>query len=574
MGMGGAMRLLRVGGASLLLGLLVLAAGLVPRPALAADVVVDGVAYTCDRDGLAQAVVATSPGGTITFDCDDPLINFYSGDLITIPAGSNLTIDGSNGGRDQIVIDGNDETNFLQIADGAELTVRQLTFQHGNMTGNPGGGAIINFGTLTVDQSAFVSNNVTHATGGGAIFSLGTLTVDRSTFTSNTTRDEFWGGGAIYSEGPLSVDRSTFTSNSASSIGGAFASYFFETVTVSRSTFISNSAEWGGAIHHFPDAMKVSQSTFIGNVASESGGAIDSFGLGVSGSDLALTVSQSSFINNAARDGGAIHAEVGMVEIAASTFSGNTATDEGSTINVNHIASVTLRWSTIVQPSGDIPPALETSSPVVLNGVILGGDGTHCGTEGSRGEFTASYTLSNDDSCGLTAGTHSQENVADLGLGPLWSTQVDGVTQYYYPLLDGSPALDGGPASCDTDLIEDTDPDQLGNPRPVNGLCDIGAIEGFILYPTTLCADQWNGAVRMVDNCNRSETRIALPEDAPITLCVNSWNGSARVATSCSRSEQTVTAIGDHSVSICVNPWNGTLRVSDQCSRSERARLL
>ena len=63
MGMGGAMRLLRVGGASLLLGLLVLAAGLVPRPALAADVVVDGVAYTCDRDGLAQAVVATSPGG-------------------------------------------------------------------------------------------------------------------------------------------------------------------------------------------------------------------------------------------------------------------------------------------------------------------------------------------------------------------------------------------------------------------------------------------------------------------------------------------------------------------------------
>ncbi len=310
----------------------------------------------------------------------------------------------------------------------------------------------------------------------------------------------------------------------------------------------------------------ISQSSFTNNQAGTYGGAIFSF-------RFSAAIVQSSFINNQADSGGAIFIWAGPLAIAASTFSENTASGNGSAVYAG-AGDITIAWSTIVQPEATTA-AIFNASDLTLTGVILGGEGDHCSFYTS-GSLSVTDTLANDDSCGRGA-TETWENQALL-LGPLTTTTVNGVEQHYYGLLDGSPAIDNGPASCVFEFNYfqfhiTVNTDQLDTPRPVNGACDSGAIEGLVFYPVELCANHWNGALSMPmrGDCKRNDSVIELPSDGPVSLCVNQWNGATRVADRCSRSERAITAIGDHSVPTCINRWNGALRVSDRCSRSEIA---
>ncbi len=488
--------------ASLCIGL-----GFTPDQAIAADITVGNGIYACSRDGLADAILEASPGGTVTFDCNPATITFNSEIEIT----QNVTIDGSNNGS-PIIFDGNDATRFFDVTSGT-LTLQHLTLKNGKT----------DQGTLRIAEDAAAE-------------------ITDVTFDSNTATVY---GGAIYNEGTLTITQSTFDSNTATSIGGAIDN--LGTLTISQSSFIANSS--GG-----------------------DGGAIENAG--------DLTIRRSSFVNNhSSAIGGAIDAWLGSITIIASTLTGNTAGENnighrGSSIYISpDLNPVRIIASTIIQPENATPALyIHANDAVILEGVILGGDGPHCEFI-ANGDLTDTHTLSNDSSCNLQ-GTGSSQNVANLLLGPLTTATINGIDQSYYPLLQGSPAINAGPTTCDTDLIDGPDTDQLGNPRPIGPACDIGAIEGLILYPATLCANQWTGALKVSDNCSRSETTITLPDDAPLELCVNTWNSATRLAGTCTRAEHPVSISGDHSIPICINRWNHTIRITDHCTRSEHADWL
>ena len=162
------------------------------------------------------------------------------------------------------------------------------------------------------------------------------LTVSAVTFANNTAQEgagvpaQPTSGGAIDSDGPLSVTGSTFTGNSASSAGGAIRAQgtgAVAAVSVFASTFAGNTAVAGpgGAIYS-ERQLDIASSTFTGNTAGGSGGAVLSFG--------PLTVASSTFATNRAGtgidggDGGAVDAVTGAT-VDSSTFDRNDAAGDG-----------------------------------------------------------------------------------------------------------------------------------------------------------------------------------------------------------------------------------------------------
>lgn len=516
------MRYLRWLGLIALLGSVGMSFVTVSQTVSAADAVVSGA--TCTRDDLADAVSNASSGGTVTFDCEDPIIQYGVFSEIEISAGQTVTIDGSNGQGDQIVLRGGGDalgTQFFKILEGGRLIIQHVTMEEGYaaILGMSGlGGAITNQG--------------------------GSLEVISSTFRHNLANDR---GGAIFNSGG--------------------------SVTIDRSVFVQNAAGIGGAVVQTgPGAtMTISDSRFEENTAVLAGGAI-----GVESGTM--TIRRSTFVENSSSGAGAIYGAGGeALSVIASTFTGNTASSAGSVLLSTYPQGVaSLRWSTVIQAPNTVPAlGFILSSSVTLDGVILGGEGPHCTSAFGTLLLPDSHTLANDSSCNLD-GEGSANNVTDLELGPLTSSTVNGVEQSYFTLLEGSSALDAAPAAtCDTDVQGGPNIDQLGTVRPVSSFCDIGAIE-FVPYIATLCANRWNGSLSMASNdeCGRGDSVILLPWDVPLDLCVNDWTGAASVADNCSRSEHSVTLQGTGEVEICVNNWNGAIRVSDRCNRSERADAL
>ncbi len=540
------MGLLRAVLALTLAAVLLLSVGIAPHPALAATVVVGEGAYACNFDGLEQAITDasttdTSSPGLVTFNCPSPTISFAQEITIGGLQLQAVIIDGSNSAGDQIVFDWDGAPGFFAVNALGHLTIQHLTMQNGVHTAalDSAGGAIqVSAGGTLVAHDVIFSNNESNF--GGAIDNSGTTIIRQSTFTNNKALFEEGGwGGAIQSTGSLIITQTTFDSNSANA-GGAILSE--GSLTVTQSSFTSNSGGAGGAIVS-ASTLSISQSSFVGNVTPFTGGAI--------------------YINVSAGDNPVI---------TSSTFINNTSGGTGSALSVIDLVPLTsLSWSTIVQPPGTAP-AIENGGNLELTGVILAGQGDNC-LEGSGLVFD-SDTLSDDFSCGLS-GEGSVEGVADLGLGPLTTSTINGVEQSYFPLLQGSPAIDGSAAdTCPaSDNPEIRNLDQLHSPRPQGLSCDIGAIESSFSH-ALLCANRWNGALRYTDDCTRSEILLEPAYSTPIPLCVNQWNGAARMDDDCSRSEDFILVSNSYTVPICVNTWTATLRVSQSCTRSEFATFL
>lgn len=555
------MRLLNLLIAAIFAGGLIFAAG--PTPRLASAATVDNGTYTCDYWGLLGAITDATAGDTISFDCDPSSISFEESGAIHIT--KDLTIDGSNGDGPQITLNGEERSSFFIVDAGANLTVTNLEFFDGQSR-DAGAIAVNSGGTLTATNVAFINNNAALGSG-GAIYNVGSTTISQSTFTNNIAADN---GGAIYNIGTLDIGQSSFTENvscSGSSLCSGGAIHTENTTTIAQCIFTRNSsAGFGGAIFSHEAQISVTGSTFEQNHADENGGAIN-FDSSVSDTHVSL-VAQSSFLNNSATRGGAIVAWANNINILASTMIGNTAASGSAFFYPNSHNNVRIAWSTIIQSSEQPQPAIFLNGgSIALEGIILGGPGNHCEFETAGASVEDSNTLANDTSCNLD-GPGSEQDISDLGLSSPTSTVINGVEQTYVPLVPGSPAVDRGPTNCDTDMLDGPDPDQLGNPRPSGGYCDIGAIETN-LRADRLCANTWNGAVRLDVECGRSELIYKLPQDAPITLCVNTWNAATRVAGQCSRSERIVTLTGDQTILVCVNTWNDILRATTQCTRSE-----
>ncbi len=247
------------------------------------------------------------------------------------------------------------------------------------------------------------------------------------------------------------------------------------TVALRNLTFTEGESEFGGAINN-NGVLTVNNCTFSDNHGN--GGAIVSIGT--------LTVTNSTFVDNSALVGGALGGTPGpagrTIRVVNSTFYGNTATQAGAIF----VGGVTLEVvnSTFLRNTASLGSSIfSTLAAAKLKGVILAGslDANNC-----FGMVTDdSFNISDDDSCGFTAGD-SRNNTNPM-LDPVGLANNGGPTETI-ALQSGSPAL-----GFDTDCTDQAMPpntiltDQRLFKRPNSPMkCDSGAYEHDGVRPIAL----------------------------------------------------------------------------------------
>ena len=339
---------------------------------------------------------------------------------------SKITIEGNG-----YTISGNNRYRMF-YNDGGALTIKDLTMTKGYVEAE-----------LIRSEDGTLKASTENSIGGAIYNANGTLTISDSSFSHNSTEND---GGAVYNGeyGELSISSSSFSHNLADAYGGAILNA--GELSISSSSLSRNSAYRGGAIFNDGE-LSISGSVFSGNSA-EVGGAIDDY------FGELISISGSVFSGNSADFGGAID-NIDELSIVNSTFSHNSADKEGSAIR--NIDELSIGSNTFI---GNAIFNGEDGKLSMVNSIIAGGSRNACS---SNGELTQNINNFIQD------GTCSPAFSGDPMLGELVEPE-DG-SPAYYPLLEGSPAID----AADDEYCPDTG--MLGTARPQGAACDIGAYE-------------------------------------------------------------------------------------------------
>ncbi|EKD06057.1 MULTISPECIES: DUF4347 domain-containing protein [Limnospira] len=360
------------------------------------------------------------------------------------------------------------------------LTVNESDFNRNKaIAGNDerGAGAIAFRGPneIIVTDSDFIGNE---GINGAAINSLnGRLTVENSRFINNSTTAAFYDtgndnpslrgyGGAIYTDrastssndtsGTITIRNSLFEGNSGRGEGGAAYLYTGtqDNVIVESSVFKDNeilplpggNGGNGGAIVQMNNGLnqgfEVINTAFVNNTAANQGGGIWMM-------NAPTVITNTTFSGNRAEslttsgNGGAM-ALYGPADIINTTIAENYAGWVGGGIVASADQTVTVRNTIFYKNTAD-------------NGTNNWGIQQHTNRElvdgGGNIQWLEKLTnLANDYNATATIA------IADPLLGPL---QHQNET-YFYPLLEGSPAIDGG-------VNVGISTDQRGEPRPIDG---------------------------------------------------------------------------------------------------------
>src|SRR5262249_16445392 len=121
-------------------------------------------------------------------------------------------------------------------------------------------------------------------------------------------------------------------------------------------------------------------------------------------------------------------------------------------------------------------PNTGLAAAVILTNTVLATSGPHGNCAGDD-FMSAGYNLSSDNTCAGFLNKTGDLNNPHPQLGPLAGN--GGPTPTRLPET-GSPAIDAIPLNtngCGSLIVTD----QRGAPRPINGLCDIGAVEAHAL---------------------------------------------------------------------------------------------
>ncbi len=473
----------------------------------------DAVITDCASD--TQLRNGVQSGGLITFNC--------GAGSHTIPMTSYIEVSGAvtiDGGG-VITLDGADAFAFFQVSSSGALTLRNLSLRRGQLNGaNPlenfgeltlehvtvadhtstaTAGALVNYGQLVVRNSTFRHNSAGNpggASGAAILNDGGSIIVEHSSFISNTITSNTGSGGAISNRaGDLTVVGSAFRGNGALD-GGALFVNSGAIVTVTHSLFEGNQAGYGGAIES-RGQLDVNDSTIRNNRATiGDGGAIwvlegdldlayvtisgnqaTTTGGGISCYDNTLSVIHSTLSDNqAGGNGGAIYSTCNL-NLTNSTLSGNRAmggSGGGGVYQAGagfaNVAAVTIAGNTAGFGAGVYNDG-GGGSALTLQYTLLANNATgNC--DGVITSF--GYNLSSDTNCSALTEAGDGQNVT-LPLDPLANNGGPTLTHLPQP---GNPAIDAIPAAqCGFSN------DQRGLPRPVNGQCDIGAVETGNLYP-------------------------------------------------------------------------------------------
>ena len=408
-----------------------------------------------------------------------------------------ITIEGNG-----FTISGNNRFRIF-VVNGGTLTVNNLAMTKGNADW---GGAIVNVnnGVLTINNSSITSSQ---AAEGGAIGNDGTLTITSSNISGNSADV----GGAIHSvSGALSITDSTLNINTSEGRGGGiWVGEGVKLVVKSDSIINGNTSEGngggiyndGGSVEVIDSAInnnssghvgggiycdfgshKITNSTINGNSAENGGGGIDGF-------SCPATIINSIIINNSVNKGGRFSKGGGIrnhgaTRIANSTIKGNSAELGGGIYNGSRTIAITNSIF-IDNTAFDVGGGLYVEDITTLTHVTLVNNTAKRGS-GIYREVDATLNLRNTIIVNNASGDcfgRLNENINNLiadgscfavlsgdpMLGELVEPE-DG-SPAYYPLLEGSPAID----AADDEYCPDTD--MLGTARPQGAACDIGAYE-------------------------------------------------------------------------------------------------
>ena len=283
-----------------------------------------------------------SGGGSITLERNYTYDSSKDSGLANgINISGTVTIDGQG----KVIIDAGKEARVFNIAEGAAVTLKGITFINGHASEN--GGSINSHGVLTIIDCKFINNTADEH--GGAIY------LDHST-QSTIENCDFEGnvaglnGGAIdwrYGSTHGKVINSTFTNNTAKRSGGAIH-WSGHDGTIRDSNFTDNVATGdvisdiggiigggdGGAVLWVGSNGTVDNCRFIHNEANNRGGAIFLHGNSTENCTN-TTVSNSIFEDNIAGiNGGAVDWQESAHEgnIYNTIFTNNTAGSNGGAV--------------------------------------------------------------------------------------------------------------------------------------------------------------------------------------------------------------------------------------------------
>lgn len=340
---------------------------------------------------------------------------------------------------------------------------------------------------LAVDYSGVLTLRHLTVTGGynsfgAGVWNGGVLSVTNCTFSENIAPST--GGGIYnYSTGTLNVTSSTFSHNQSQNGAGISNDGMLNVI---NSTFSENEADLGGGIAggsiFYGGTLQVTDSTFSGNTASDDGGGLALF----SGTG---TVADSAFWDNSSERGGGISNLFGDLTVTGSTFSGNSGFSAGGGISNPYGSVMNVSNSTFSANSAPNGGGLSnygrmtvTNATFSENKAASGGVIYNCCTNNG-----ASLTLQNTIIASSTAANCLNDGALTDGGGNLsWpDTSCPGLNSnpLLGPLQDnGGPTqthalLAGSPALDAALLANCLATDQRGVSRPQGPECDIGAYE-------------------------------------------------------------------------------------------------
>ncbi len=380
---------------------------------------------------LADAAAGAADGDTITL-CDGT----YA--VPTVDVLVDLTIAGSAGDRDAVIVEGEGDGSLFVVGSTGELTLESVTLR----------GGVGEFSYVAVSDDAVTAGGAIHALAGGPVtlrdcvvtangadvgggIAAADLTIENSdlfdneaieggavyvredgqlTLEDSTVRGNFaWRGGGLYSLGDAVLTGNDVGGNIAWFIGGG--AYLVNgmvllgvgsrapTFDLVSTTFTKNDAELGGGVFLQSAVVTADATTeLVDNYADYGGGVYvwceESGATWTGGTFTSNTASRggAAFVanyatgacvledieatsNTAGRDGGGVVLAAGSIELSRSALSGNSA-DEGGGLHVGAAAVGTLAGSTV-----EANVAGEGGGAWVETGALLLVEDTSFGTE-------------------------------------------------------------------------------------------------------------------------------------------------------------------------------------------------
>lgn len=112
-------------------------------------------------------------------------------------------------------LDANEKGRVLYVANGANVTIKDITLQKGKVTENGGGGVYVSSGGTFTMESGTITSCTSSSSSGGGIYAEGTVKITDGTISSNSAN--LYGGGLyVLNSGKVSITGGTITGNSAS----------------------------------------------------------------------------------------------------------------------------------------------------------------------------------------------------------------------------------------------------------------------------------------------------------------------------------------------------------------------